>query len=275
MKQFFILYFIQNIYEFYLNLEIILSLKKLFMVVIKSLIFNNFPEVVFGFSTKIAADRKPPFYFNLSYSVGDDERIVKENRKLFFQSLGLEENRIVAQKQTHSDIVRYVEKYDGLLESDGLITDKINLGLAVSTADCTPVFLYDKKNKIISAVHSGWRGTQKKILQKTLNKLSEEFASRAENLIAYLGPSIKQKNYQVGEEVAALFDSKYILKENDKYFLDIPAVNYDMLLGFGVKNENIEVSSLCTFENNILLHSYRRDGVHSGRSMGAIALKGC
>ncbi|HVO75460.1 MAG TPA: peptidoglycan editing factor PgeF [Ignavibacteriaceae bacterium] len=243
------------------------------MVIIKSLLLSNYPEIIFGFSTKIAADRKPPFYFNLSFSVGDDINIVKENRRLFFQSLGLAENQIITQKQIHSDIIRLAEKRNSNSESDALITDKNNFGLAVSAADCAPIFLYDKKNRIISAVHSGWRGTQKKILLKTLNRLSADFGSKGENLIAFIGPSIKQKNYQVGEDVAELFDSKYLLKENDKYFLDIPLVNFDMLAGFGIKKENIEISSLCTFENSFLLHSYRRDGIHSGRSLGIIALK--
>ncbi len=133
------------------------------------------------------------------------KELVKENRKLFSQSLGLKENRIVAQKQTHSDIIRYVEKSGRIEESDALITDKANLGLAVSAADCVPIFIYDRKNKVIAAVHSGWRGTQKKILLKTIIKLQSDFASKTENLFVFIGPSIKQKNYQVGEEVAAAF----------------------------------------------------------------------
>jgi len=243
------------------------------MIILRSIILSKFPEIIFGFSTKIGAERKPPFNFNLSFSVGDEKIIVEENRKLFFGSLGLREDQVIVQKQIHSDIVRYVEKSGCVSESDALITDKVNLGLAVSAADCTSIFLYDKKNKIISAVHSGWRGTQKKILLKTLNKLASDFGSKTENIFVYIGPSIKQENYEVGEEVAALFEEKYVLKEKGKYFLDVSGVNYDILYNFGIKKDNIEIASLCTYENFYLLHSYRRDGSYSGRSMGIIALK--
>jgi YfiH family protein len=243
------------------------------MVIIRSSILSKFPEIIFGFSTRIGAKRKPPYYFNLSFSVGDKKNIVEENRRIFLRSLGLEDDQVVIQKQTHSDIVRYVEKPGDKFESDALITDKTNLGLAVNAADCTPIFLYDKKNRIISAVHSGWRGTRKKILFKTLDKIASDFGSKADNIIAYIGPSIKQANYEVGKEVAVLFSEKYFLKENGKYFLDVSAANYDMLINFGIKKENIEISSLCTYENFYLLHSFRRDGAYSGRSMGIIALR--
>ncbi len=55
------------------------------MVIVKSLLLNRYEELIFGFSTKICIERNPPYYFNVSNSIGDDENIVKENRELFFQ----------------------------------------------------------------------------------------------------------------------------------------------------------------------------------------------
>ncbi len=243
------------------------------MLILKSQVFKKFPEIIFGFSTKIGANRKAPFYFNVSNSVGDEKEIVDENRLLFFSSLGLEINNVAIQKQNHDDKIIYVTKGGVCGESDAMITDKKNLGLAISTADCAAIFLYDKKRKIIAAVHSGWRGTQKKILQKTLQTLSNAFGSNAENISAYIAPSISQKKYEVGEEVANRFDKKYLIQLGEKYLLDVAGANYDILLNFGLIKSNIQASSLCSFKMEELFHSYRRDGQQSGRSFGIIAMK--
>lgn len=244
------------------------------MKIIRSEIFNKYPEIIFGFSTKIGLNRKEPFYFNLSLTVGDNENIVNENRMAFAKGLGLDISQIAFQKQVHSDKITIVEKPGLIGESDALITSKKNLGLAISSADCTPIFIYDNINYIIAAVHSGWRGTQKKILSKTIKRLINDFNSKPENLIIYFGPSIHQKNYEVKENVAELFNSKYLLKTNNKIFLDVLNANLDQLKEFEIPEDRIEVSELCSFEEKDLLHSYRRDGKNSGRSLGIISIKG-
>lgn len=243
------------------------------MLILKSILFEKFPEIIFGFSTKIGVDRKSPYYFNLSLSVGDDEKIVNKNRELFFNKLGLKIENIAFQKQVHGNEISFVTGGGISGESDALITDKKNLGLAISTADCTPIFIFDKQNKIIAGIHSGWRGTERKILLKVLNKLKNDFNSSPENLIVYIGPSISQKNYEVGKEVAQKFDKKYLIPKSEKFLLNVAGINYDYLLSFGVPKENIQFSSLCTFDAKNLLHSYRRDGIKSGRALGVIAIK--
>ncbi len=243
------------------------------MLILKSYLLSKYPDLVFGFSTKVGLNRKAPYYFNLSKSVGEDENLVAENRRSFFSTLGLDHENIVFQKQVHSDIVTYVVKRGICGESDAVITNKKGLGLAVSTADCVPVFLYDPRNKVIAGIHSGWKGTQKKILFKTLQKLKTNFNCSPEELAAYIGPSICRDYYEVGEEVASQFDSIYLLKRNNKVYLDLPGANYDMMLDFGMRENNIQMSSLCTYEMKSLLHSYRRDGIKSGRAIGVIAMK--
>jgi len=243
------------------------------MIILKPLIFEQFPEIIFGFSTKIGLERKKPYYFNLSKSVDDDENIVEENRKSFFSSLNIKSENIIYQKQIHSNKVTYVSKAGYFGERDALITDKPNLALTISTADCTPVFIYDKENKIIAGVHSGWRGTEKKILLETINKLKSDFNSQPENLYVYIAPSISQEKYEVGPEVAEKFEDKYLLSINGKIYLNVAGVNYDILINFGLPKSNIQYSQLCSFKMKNLLHSYRRDGLYSGRSLGVIALK--
>ncbi|WP_337865141.1 peptidoglycan editing factor PgeF [Ignavibacterium sp.] len=221
----------------------------------------------------IGLRRKSPFYFNLSLSVGDDENIVHENREAFFHQFGLSSDKIAFQKQSHSNIVTIVQSPGVCVESDSMITDRENLGLVISAADCTSVYVYDFKLRIIAAIHSGWRGTKANIVDKTLNIIFNEFNSKPENLFAYIGPSISQANYEVGKEVAEQFDGKYLKYNNNKFYLDVAGANYDMLINNGIKPAHIQKSGLCTYEFNELLHSYRRDGIKSGRSLGIIAIK--
>lgn len=243
------------------------------MFLLKPYIFNKFPEITCCFTTKIGLERKSPYFFNFSFTVGDDEKIVRENRSALFSFLKLEKFRVHFQKQIHSDIVRIVKSDSIPEESDAMICSDPENGLAIIAADCSSIFIYDSKNKIIAAVHSGWRGTQKRILEKTLNILSDQFNSINKDLYVYMGPSISQANYQVGEEVAKLFDKKYLMYIDNLYYLDVVSANYDMLLNFGISKNHIQKSSMCTYEMRELLHSYRRDGEKSGRSLGVIVLR--
>ena len=243
------------------------------MVILNSLLFNSCENLSFGLATKIDDRTTSPFNFNLSLTVGDDNKKVDENRKRFFRELGLEFN-VATQHQIHSDKIIFVDHPGDQGESDAMITDKPDLGLAISTADCVPVFLYEPKRKIIAGVHSGWRGTFLQILEKTIIKLEEEFHANPKEIKCYIGPSISQKNYEVGGDVAKYFDNRYLLPKGAKYLLDVAKINYDILRKFEVKKENIQLSSLCSFEWRTLLHSFRRDGNLSGRSLGVIAMKG-
>lgn len=242
------------------------------MFIIKPHIFMPYPEIIFGFSTKIALHAKSPYYFNLSHSVGDDKKAVDRNRKDFFETLGFNNGNVGFQRQIHSDIIKIIDCAGDNGESDALITHNRNLGLAISVADCTPIFIYDKVNILIAAVHSGWRGTERKILLKTLIIIAQKFSSKPENLIVYIGPSILQANYEVGAEVAERFDNSFIKQSGEKFLLDVSGINYKYLLEFGIPKNQIQRSELCTFEYSSLLHSYRRDGIVSGRAMGIIGI---
>ncbi len=244
------------------------------MLILRPHIFKEFAEIIFGFSTKFGPGNNSPYYFNLSLSVDDDRETVIKNRKTFFERLGLNMENAAFQKQVHGDTITYVLAPGNSGESDAMITKKTNTALCISTADCTSVFVYDPKVKIIAGIHSGWRGTQKKITAKTLNRMKSEFGCKADNLFVYLGPSVSQVNYEVGKEVADLFEPRYIDKKNNKLYLDVPAANYDMIQEAGVPPGQIQKSSLCSFEYKELLHSYRRDGKRSGRALGVIAIRG-
>jgi len=243
------------------------------MLILEPYIFKEFSEIVLGFSTKYGRDYIPPFYFNLSLSVDDDRGKVINNRNQFFGSLGISPGNAAFQKQVHGDNITYVTAPGHSGESDSMITAKKGIALCISTADCTAVFIYDIRRKIVAAVHSGCRGTHKRITEKTVRKLKSDFNCNPGDLFVYLGPSINQVNYEVGKDVAELFDSGYLNTSDGKFFLDVSSANYDMLINEGIPPCQIQQSSLCSFEYIELFHSYRRDGKRSGRSLGIIAMK--
>jgi YfiH family protein len=244
------------------------------MMIINPYIFKQIPGITFGFSTKIGLKREAPYYFNMSYTVGDDSNTVDENRKSFLNQLSLSIDSVAYQKQVHADKITDVKSGGNCGESDAMITKEKGIGIAISTADCCAIFIYDTNNKIVAGVHSGWQGTSKGILTKALKVLFDEYNSKPENLLCYISPSISKMNYKVGAEVAQQFDLRYIMPVGDKFCLNLPKLNYDTLLRSGIKPKNIQLSNLCTYEYSSILHSYRRDGKQAGRSLGVIAMIG-
>jgi len=190
--------------------------------------------------------------------------------------------RAVVMKQLHSDRVFWI---DGLpptkLAGDGLATASAGLLLIIKTADCLPVFLVDRQNRAVAAVHCGWRSTSKKILVSAFALMREKSGSRPENLLAAFGPCIEQKCYEVGPEVvesfsAAGFDTGRIFipaLNKDKFYLDLIAANHLLLTGeIGLPPENIFQVGACTFCSSDL-HSYRRDHQTEQRLINFIGLK--
>ncbi len=244
------------------------------MLILRPHIFKKFPEISFGFSTKAGGKKNDLFHFNMSYTVGDKKDNADKNRTQFFKQLGLTSSVVAYQKQVHEDNITIVENDGNCGESDALITTKNNLGLAISTADCPAIFIYDRKRKIICGVHSGWRGTSKRILEKTVIKLTDQLKSNPADLYCYIAPSISQENYEVSEKVAEQFNEKDFYNKEGRYFLDLAGVNYRMLINCGVKESQIQISQLCTFEFSSIFHSFRRWGNESGRAIAVIAMKG-
>lgn len=240
--------------------------------IIKSEIFKKFQEVKFGISTKSCPGSKPPFHFNLSYRVGDEIERVRRNRKIFFDTLGIKETDVTFQKQTHSTKSNYVTTPSFFQDSDALYTDVRSNYLAVSIADCIPVFLYEPRKKVAAAIHSGWKGTVNNITSSVVEKLSDEFSLDKKNIHAYIGPGISVDNFEVGQEVAVLFGENVKVFRSGKYYVDLKKHNYLQLIKCGLVKNNIEVSEYCTYNEKELFHSYRRDRDNSGRMLGVIGI---
>lgn len=195
------------------------------------------------------------------------------NREIFFNEIGIKKEETTFQKQIHSSIINYSDSPGHFETGDAMFTDTKNNFLVVSVADCIPIFLYEPIKKVVAGVHSGWKGTYKKILTNTIEEMKKIFSIDPSELTAYIGPGISQDNYEVGEDVAKFFEEDVKYAKNGKFFLDLKKDNYKQLLNSGVKKENIEISGLCTFNEKNLLHSYRRDGNKSGRMFGVIGMR--
>lgn len=241
------------------------------LVILKSYLLGKFSKVVHGISTKVYSMDNQFFDLGNFNAVSREE--IHKNRTLFFKDLTISEDRVVYQKQVHSDRFSYVDSPGIVNDNDALYTDKKNLFLVVTIADCIPILFYDAENEIIGVVHSGWRGTESKILLKTVKHLKSSVNLSIDKTYFYFGPSICASCFEVGEDVAQKFEKKYVLERGNKFFVNLPMVNLDYLISEGFKKENIQISNLCTYELKNLFHSYRRDKEKSGRMFGVIGIK--
>ncbi|HZY10921.1 MAG TPA: peptidoglycan editing factor PgeF [Bacteroidota bacterium] len=243
------------------------------IAVIRSNLLGSQNEILFGFSTRQGGFSDSPYDMNLSYKVGDDHENVCKNRKMFFSTLNINPDRLAIPNQVHGDTVQFVTDPGTFPSCDALMTNRPNIFLVITVADCLPIFLFDPTTKSLAAIHVGWRGSVSSILKKTIMGMQLKYDVRPENLIAYLGPSAGPCCYEVGHDVAKFFSRQYlIIKNNQKknFHLDLKKYNIDLLRGVGVLKKNIEISSQCTICNPEVFHSYRRDWEKSGRMMGVI-----
>lgn len=243
---------------------------------------------------------------NLGFTEWDDGKRVAKNRKTFVAAVGARNMALISMRQFHSDVIHLVatdctEAPNG----DALITNVPGLLLGVQTADCVPILLADTKRRAVAAIHAGWRGTLARIVVKTLGRMRMEFGTRANDVVAALGPAIGQSCYEVGAEVAQAFAMQFPpaaewfegpfnqladgveplwlpwltmmppghVPPPPRVQLDLRAANRWQLLDAGVPEKQIDVSDLCTACSTELLFSYRREGANTGRMMAVVGIK--
>lgn len=219
---------------------------------------------------------------NIGTSRGDDPENVLENYRRLGAALGFDVHNLVLSRQVHSDIVYTADEKDrgaGLFapplgDCDALITRTPGLALAVFTADCTPILLWDEKNGAVGAIHAGWRGTVNGIAGKTVAQMAREFGSKPEDIRAAIGPNIGFCHFETDEDVPKAFRAAYgreveqwITRTGDKFHLDLKQINRWILNQAGVTRA--EVSESCTVCRPDRFWSYRVCGGQRG-SQGAI-----
>ncbi|MBW9155959.1 peptidoglycan editing factor PgeF [Clostridium sp. FP2] len=176
--------------------------------------------------------------------------------------------------QIHSDII---VSFDGNTnDGDALISDRTKTAIGVFTADCVPVILVDTKKGVIAAVHSGWKGTKALIVSKTIERLEENYGSKAKDIRVYIGPHIGGCCYEVSPELIEAFTSEDIysnIKISNNNKLDLEKCILAQLVDKGIKEENITTTHTCTACNKQYeLYSYRNSENKQGRMFSFVYL---
>ncbi len=211
-------------------------------------------------------------------------------------AIGSKKDNLVKTNQNHTDEVKIVSKkinekepdfnlnkYD---KTDGLITNKKNIVLSTTNADCILLLFFDPIKKVIANTHSGWRGTLQRISVKTIQKMKKEFGCKPEDIICVICPSIRKCHFEVEKEVKESFEKEFkdlgILSENgvieetmldQKWNIDTVKINKIILQKEGLKPENIIDSGICSVCNSDLIHSYRVEKEGYGLNTALIELK--
>lgn len=222
----------------------------------------------------------------LNFQIRDRDFFNQSCNKIY-KCLELKNPLVVRPYQTHTDNVKVVRKIEKLEDTDGIITNKKEIALITTSADCISLLLYDPVKKAIGSIHSGWKGTLKGIIVKAIEKMKNEYKSNPEDIICCICPSIRQCCFEVDEDVKDLFYNKYkelknideIIKLGDKkedkqkYYIDTVKINIELLKNIGLKEENIIDSNICTMCHSKEFHSYRTDGKDFGVNGAIIAIK--
>ena len=162
---------------------------------------------------------------------------------------------------------------------DALVTNQPGIVITVRTADCVPVLVHDPSQRLVAAIHAGWRGAVAGILPKTLATLRQRFGSRAASLTIGIGPSAGRCCYEVDEPVLAPLRTNFpewrrVARETDagKAFLDLRGLIRAQAEGEGVPSRQVFTVDLCTICNPDLFYSYRREGTASTAMTSGIML---
>lgn len=209
-------------------------------------------------------------------------------------ALGSDYKHIVKTNQEHTKELKIVDKkynleipdinlgeYDN---TDGLITNKKNIILSTTNADCILLLFFDPVNKVIANVHSGWKGTLQRISVETVKKMKDEFNCNPKNIICCVCPSIRKCHFEVEKDVKDLFYNEFKnLEEIDniieetikglKWHIDTVLINKIILEQEGLEPKNIIDCGICSVCNQDLIHSFRVEKQGYGLETALIELR--
>lgn len=215
-------------------------------------IFPHFPNIIAKISERSDGSMK---LFN-----GTDVNM--ENRDAFFRKIGINPEKVVGARIAHGTNVAYVEDASLKIipDVDVLVSDKKDLFLSVTIADCIPIFFYESEKNIIALAHAGWRGVAGEIIKKAASSILERGGAIA-NIHAALGPGIGACHFGVRDDAAREFQyfPECIEKRNGELFIDLKAVIKKQCDILGIKREAVSDIEECTFCQPEKYFSFRRD----------------
>ena len=227
---------------------------------IKSKKLSKYKNVSHGFFNRKGGKSKG-LYKSLNCGPGssDKQKNIKKNLRIVCKKFGTNYEKLFLLNQVHSNKFYFLNKNYNKnkkkLTGDALITNQKRIIIGVLTADCAPILIYDKKLKVISAIHAGWKGAYKGIVKKVVNFLLK-IGSESKNLVAAIGPCISQKNYEVKKEFKGKFlkQSKkneiFFKKNKNKTYFSLNKYVYYQLKALGIKKIDIINKDTYNSKNN-------------------------
>ncbi len=184
----------------------------------------------------------------------DNKHKINQNLKIVKNKIGKTSKNIFLLHQTHSSKFIFIDKNYKFkkkkIHADAIMTNQRKLPIAVLTADCVPILLYDKKKQIIAAIHAGWKGAFKNIIQK-VTKFMFKKGSNHKDIIAAIGPCIGKNSYNVRNDFKNRFIKKnkknkiFFNKKKNKIYFDLP--NYVKTQLKLNKITNIDMKNIDTY----------------------------
>lgn len=210
---------------------------------------------------------------NIGFNTSEKKELVAKNRLALLSSLQIDPDWVAYADQVHSNRVQVVTQGGTYPSTDGLITQVPGLTLGIQVADCAAVLLWDSANKVIAALHAGWRGAAGDIVPKGIEKMIEQGA-HLQQIKAFVSPCISLKNFEIGQEVADQFPDEFVDYENfEKPHLDLKGFLRLQLIQAGIPESRVEIREECTIDNDENFYSYRREREQSGRMLALIQIE--
>ena len=233
---------------------------------IRSKNLRKFKQLKHGFFNSKGGVSKG-IYKSLNCGPGskDRKKSVNKNLEIVRRKIGKKAQKIFLVNQIHSGKFLYLNKNRNLIKkkikADAIITNQKRLPIAVLTADCVPLLLYDSKEKIIAAIHAGWKGAFKGIINNVIKFMLKK-GCETKNITVSIGPCIGQKNYNVGEDFKNKFIKKHkknkIFFKNKKKLIYFDLPNYVKTQLKSQKINRIDMIKIDTFDKKNNFFSARR-----------------
>ena len=217
---------------------------------------------------------------NMSFIYGSTQEAL-ENRQHFLSQQGIAYQALICAKQVHGNSVYCATRKDkgrGALtyetavgDTDSFISNEHEVALAIFTADCLSVFLYDPVHSAIGLVHAGWRSTYAKVLACTVQGMKEAFGTHQSDLQAGFGPCIRSCCYEVGYDMRDKFPDS-VIEKGGKLFLDLALANRRQLIATGLKETAVDDCGVCTSCSSSDFFSFRKEAEKAGRILSVMML---
>ncbi len=234
-----------------------------------------------GFATRAGGVSPAPFAsLNLGAGVGDAPANVAENVLRLGRAIPFSPGDLYTASQVHGRAVRAVEAGEAPADvrrarADALVARSTGLALGVRVADCGSILLADRRTGAVAAVHAGWRGAAAGIVLEAIRAMERAHGTRAEDLLAAIGPHIRRERFEVGDEVAAELaaaapGAKVVYPGSPRPYADVTAVVRYQLRAAGVPDASVEDLGGCTHAEPERFYSHRRDRGVTGRHLAVI-----